>query len=80
MYPGVLVFIMNLPLCYKHSAIFTCVDRLTRYCRLIPSFIGEGALSASLVAKFCFDNVVRFFGIPGEMISYRYPRFTAFFC
>ena len=40
--------------------------------------MGEGALSASSVAKLFFDNVVRFFGVPGE-ISSRYPRFTAYF-
>ena len=38
--------------------------------------MGEGALSASLVAKIFFDNIVRFFGIPGEVILYRDPRFT----
>ena len=58
---------------------FTCVDRLTKYCRLIPCFVGEGALSASLVAKLFFDNVVRFFGVPAEVISDRDPRFTASF-
>ena len=42
-------------------------------------YIGEGALSASLVARFFFDNVMRFFGIPTEMISDRDPRFTVSF-
>ena len=39
----------------------------------------EESLSASLVAKLFFDNVVRFFGVPTEVISERDPRFTAFF-
>ena len=66
-------------ICSGNNAAFTCVDRLTKYCSLIPCFVGEGALSASLVAKLFFDNVIRFFGVPGELISDRGPRFTASF-
>ena len=47
--------------------------------RLIFYFVGEKALSASLVAKLFFDNVVRFFGVPAGVISDRDPRFTASF-
>ena len=36
--------------------------------------MGKGALSASLVAKPFFDNVVRLFGILGEVVSGRDPR------
>ena len=43
LYLGVLNFNMDLPLCDGHSAIFTCIDRLAKYCRLIPYFVGEGA-------------------------------------
>ena len=39
----------------------------------------EEALSASSVAKLYLDNVVILFGLPGEVISSRDPRFTAFF-
>ena len=41
--------------------------------------MGEGALSAFLVAKLFFDNVVRSFGIPVGVVSSREPRFTASF-
>ena len=41
--------------------------------------MGEGALRASLVAKLFFDNVVRFFGVPAEVILEREARFTASF-
>ena len=68
---------MNLPLYNGYNLIFTCVDRFTKYCELVPYFVGEGALSASLLAKLFFNNVVRFFGIPKEVISDRGPRFTA---
>ena len=42
-------------------------------------FVGEGALSASSVAKLFFDNIVRFFGVPAEVISDRGSRLTASF-
>ena len=41
--------------------------------------MGEGALSASSVAKLFFDYVVRLFGVPTEVISARGPRLTASF-
>ena len=55
---------------------FTYIDRLTKYCRLVLYFVGEGALSASLVAKLFFENVLRFFYVPAEVVLYRDPRFT----
>ena len=77
---------MYLPIYNGHTAVFTCVrkhyfhlERLTKYCRLIPCLVGEGALSAFLVAKLFFDNVVKFLIILVEVISDRDPRFTAFF-
>ena len=79
MYPGVLDLSWNLPLYNGHYAVFTCVDRLTKYCSLIPCFVGEGGLSASLVAKLFFDNIVRFFSVLAEVVSHRDPRFTACF-
>ena len=72
-------FITNLPLYNESNAIFTCVDRLINYFRLIPYFVWEVALSASSVAKLFFENVVWFFGIPEELISGNDPRFTASF-
>ena len=70
---------MDLPLYNVHSAIITCVNGLAKYCRFIPCFVGERALSAFLVVKLFFDNIVRFFDIPGEVLSDRDPRFTASF-
>ena len=70
---------MDLPICNGHNATFTYVDRLTKYCRLITCFMGEGALNASPIAKIFFDNIVRFFGVPAKAISNRDPRFTTSF-
>ena len=72
-------YIIYLPLCYGYNDIFTYVDRLTKYCKLIPCFVGERAINASLVAKIFFDNVVKFFGVPVEVISDGDPRFAIFF-
>ena len=60
------------------NAIITRIDSLTKYCRPKPCFVGKGALSATSVAKIFFDNVVRSFGAPGEVVSDRAPSFTAF--
>ena len=72
-------FITKLPLCDGNNAFFTFIDRLMRYCWFLLYSVGDGDLSASSVAKLFFDNVVRFFGIPVEVILDRDPRFTACF-
>ena len=70
---------MNLPLYNGHGTVFTCVNLLTKYSRLIPCFECEGALCASSVSELFFDNVFRFFGIPTKVISDKDTRFTASF-
>ena len=57
-------FIIDLPLCIGCNAIFTCVDKQTKYVRLVPCFVGEGALSAQVMAQLFFEHVVRIFGVP----------------
>ena len=71
--------ITDLPFYNGYNAIFTCFDRLTKHCRLIPCFVGGEALSVSLVAKLFLGNVVSFFGVHAEVISDRDPRFIASF-
>ena len=41
--------------------------------------MGEGALSASSVAKLFFENIVRLFGVPSVVNLDRGPRFTGSF-
>ena len=72
-------FITNLPTCNGFNAIYTCVDRLTKFVRLTPCTLGEGELSAEQVAHLFFDSVVRMFGLPDEIVHDRDPRFTAEF-
>ena len=61
------------------NAIFTCVDRLTKFTKLTPCSLGGGELSAQAVADLFFGTVVRQFGLPDTVVHDRDPRFTADF-
>ena len=56
-------FITDLPPCGGFNGIYTCVDKLTKFVKLIPVSIGEGALSAPEVACLFFEHLCEF-GIP----------------
>ena len=51
-------FITDLPLCGGFNGIYTCVDKLTKFVKLIPVLFGEGTLSALEVAHLFFKHVV----------------------
>ena len=51
-------FITILLLCGGFNGIYTCVDKLIKFIKLIPVSIGEGALSAPEVACLFFKHVV----------------------
>ena len=72
-------FITDLPLCGGFNGIYTCVDKLTKFVKLIPVSIGEGALSAPEVACLFFEHVVQLFGIPHVVLHDRDAHFTAHF-
>ena len=72
-------FITNLPLCGGFNAIFTTIDKLTKYMKLVPCFVGEGSLDAPAVAGLFFNNIVRHFGIPSVVLHDRNPHFTSQF-
>ena len=72
-------FITDLPECGGHNGIFTCVDRLTKFVRLVPVKIGAGELTGEQVARLFFDHVVALFGVPREVVHDRDPRFTGSF-
>ena len=61
------------------NGIYTCVDKLTKFVKLIPVLIGEGALSAPEVARLFFEHVVQLFGIPHVVLHDRDAHFTAHF-
>ena len=45
---------------------------------LIHYTIGEDKLSAAQVAKLLFENIVRFFRVPKDLVHDYNPRFTAY--
>ena len=57
--------------------VLTVIDFLTKFTYLIPCTMGEDKLSAAQVAKLQCENIVRFIGVPKELIHDRDPRFTA---
>ena len=72
-------FITDLPLCGGFNGIYTCVDKLTKFDKLIAVSIGEGALSAPEIAHLFFELVVQLFGIPCVVLHDRDACFTANF-
>ena len=70
-------FVTDLPPARGFNCVLTVIDRLTKFTRLIPCTMGEDKLSAAQVAKLLFENIVRFFGVPKELVHDRDPRFTA---
>ena len=72
-------FITDLPPCSDFNGIYTCVDNLTKFVKLTPVLIGEGALSAPEVAHLFFEHVVLLFGIPHMVLHDCDACFTAHF-
>ena len=72
-------FITDLPLCGGFNGLYTCIDKLTKFVKLIPVSIREGALSAPEVACLFFEQVVQLFGIPHVVLHNRDAHFTAHF-
>ena len=72
-------FITDLPLCGGFNGIYTCINKLTKFVKLIPVLIGEGALSAPELARLFFKHVVQLFGIPHVVLHDRDAHFTANF-
>ena len=74
-------FITDLPPCGpgKHNAIFTVVDRLTKYTKLIPCVFGAGEADAPQIALLFWKHIASVFGIPREVLHDRDPRFTSNF-
>ena len=56
-------FITDLPLSRSFNSVFTIVDKLTKWVKLIPMVVGEGELSASSVTHLFFYHVVHSFGV-----------------
>ena len=69
-------FITDLPLSRLFNGVFTIVDKLTKWVKLIPMVVVEGELSALSVAYLFFDHVVNSFGVLDVVQHDWDPRFT----
>ena len=66
-------FIADLPLSRPFNGMFTMVDKLTKWVKLIPIDMGEGEFSISSVAHLFFDHVVHSFGVLHIVLHDRDP-------
>ena len=62
--------ITDLPWCGGFNEIYTCVDKLTKFVKLIPVSLGGVALLAPKVARLFFKHVVQLFSIPSIALCY----------
>ena len=72
-------FITDLPEVDGKNAVFVCVDKFSKFVRLVATRAGEAALTAPSVAQLFFDAVVRLYGVPRSVVHDRDPRFTSQF-
>lgn len=69
-------FITHLPKSGGYDAIFSIIDRFSKFARFIP--ICE-TYDASQIAQLFFDNWVCVYGMPKTIVSDRDTRFTSSF-
>ena len=62
-----------------YSSVFTDVNRTTQQVRILPCVLGAGEMSSEATDKLFFEAVVRFYGLPDEVLHDRDPSFTADF-
>ena len=70
-------FISGLLNSQGHNTIYNCIDKFTKFVRLIPCFKGQRALSALECANIFFFNIFRLFGVRKKMLHDRDSRFTS---
>lgn len=67
-------FITNLPESQGNTTISVSADRFSKWLRLIPLLTIP---SACTTAELLFQHILRYFGIPEEIVSIRGPQFTS---
>ena len=70
-------FITDLPLSTSSNGIFTVVEKMTKWVKLIPMAMGEGELSELSVAYLFFNHVVYSFEVPHLVLHDWDPQFTS---
>ena len=66
-------FITDLPLSGSFNGMFTIVDKLTKWIKLISMVVWEGEISALSVAHLFFKHIVHSFGVPHMVLHYQDP-------
>ena len=63
-------WITELPPCgpMGYNSVFTVVNRTTQQVRILPCVLGAGDMSSEVTAKLFFEAVVRFYGLPDEVL------------
>ena len=69
-------FISGLPSSQVYNTSYTCIEKLTKFVRLIPCFKGEGALSAPKCINLLSSNIIRLFDVPKMVFYDGNPRYT----
>ena len=69
-------FISGFPKVSDYKSILVVVDRFSKYAVFIPA---PDACPAKVAAILFFSNVVKYFGLPKDIISDRDARFTGKF-
>ncbi len=67
-------FITDLPVSDGNTCIFVIIDRFSKFCHLIPL---AGLPTALQTAELIFNQVVRYYGIPEDIVSDRGPQFIS---
>ena len=63
----------------RYNSVFTVVNRTTQQVRILPCVLGAGEMSSEATAKLLFEAVVRFYGLPDEVLHNRDRHFTVDF-
>ncbi len=67
-------FITDLPVSDGNTCILVIIDRFSKFCHLIPL---AGLPTALQTAELLFNQVVRYYGIPEDIVSDRGPQFIS---
>ena len=70
-------FITDLPLSGSFNGVFTIVDKLTKWVKVIFMVVGEGELSKLSVVHLFFDHILHSFRVPHMVLHDRDPQFTS---
>ena len=66
-------FINGFPKVHEFKLVFFIVDRFSKYAVFMPT---SEACPTEEAARLFFNNVVKYFGLPKDIVSVRYARFT----